>query len=123
MQRKGWYLVAYDIACPRRLVKVHRLLKREGIAAQKSLFLVNGAEYEIEALMDRIAKVMASKMDDLRAYPISNPSELWTNTENPLAGLPLLYIGVPDQGHRVRQKGADGYPPRGKKIGEAGKRG
>ena len=34
------YLIAYDIADPKRLVKVHRTLKRQGLPVQYSVFTV-----------------------------------------------------------------------------------
>ncbi len=94
MKRKGWYLVAYDIANPRRLSKIHRMLKNEGIAVQKSLFLVQGTESCVNKLLDRIASIMALCKDDLRAYPIMHPGKIWTNGPNPLADFPVLYYGT-----------------------------
>ena len=90
MKRKGWYLVAYDIANPRRLVKVHNVLKKEGLAVQKSLFFVQGTETGMNKLLDRIGSIMALKEDDLRAYPVSHPGKVWTNGPNPLADFPVL---------------------------------
>ena len=98
MKRKGWHLVAYDIANPRRLVRIHNLLKKEGLAVQKSLFLVQGTETRINKLLDRIASIMVLKEDDLRAYPITHPREVWTNGPNPLANFPVLHIGMEKKG-------------------------
>jgi len=94
MKRKGWYLVAYDIANPSRLSKIHRKLKSEGLAVQRSLFLVQGTEFRINRLLDRIASIMLLREDDLRAYPIMHPSKIWTNGPNPLADFPVLYYGT-----------------------------
>jgi len=92
MQRKGWYIVSYDIACPRRLLRVQRTIKGEGIAAQRSVFLVHGTEHDINDLLDRLAKMIVDREDDLRGYPIRDPADLWTSGPNPLAGFPLLYL-------------------------------
>ena len=89
MKRKGWYLVVYDIADPKRLVRIHGLLKQEGMAAQRSAFFVDGTEDRINGLLDRLAKIMAPKEDDLRAYPIIHPKKVWTNGHNPLADFPV----------------------------------
>ena len=40
MTRTSWWIVAYDIASPRRLVRVHRFLKQRGLATQYSVFTV-----------------------------------------------------------------------------------
>ena len=94
MKRKGWYLVAYDIANPSRLSKIHRKLKSEGLAVQKSLFLVQGTEFRINQLLDHIASLMTLRKDDLRAYPIMHPSKIWTNGLNPMADFPALHFGT-----------------------------
>ncbi|QGU32112.1 CRISPR-associated endonuclease Cas2 [Thermochromatium tepidum] len=77
MSQCGWYLLAYDIADPRRLQRLHRAVRREGIALQRSVFLVQGTESAIEALIDRLEALMDVAEDDLRAYPVAAPSALW----------------------------------------------
>ncbi|QTA81767.1 CRISPR-associated endonuclease Cas2 [Desulfonema limicola] len=93
MDRRSWYMMAYDIADPRRLAKIHRQIKKDGIAAQKSVFFVHGTEKDIESLMDRIGNIMKMNEDDLRAYPITKPADIWTNVPNPLAEIPTVYFG------------------------------
>ena len=89
MKRKGWYLIGYDIADPKRLKKIHKQLKNDGIAVQKSLFFVQGNEDKIIHLMKILSKKMDLSVDDLRAYPITDPKEVWTNNKNPLADYPV----------------------------------
>ncbi|MEZ4529139.1 MAG: CRISPR-associated endonuclease Cas2 [Desulfobacterales bacterium] len=93
MHRQGWYIMAYDIADPRRLARVHRQMKKEGIAAQKSVFFIRGTEPDISAFMDRIADLMKCSEDDLRAYPITRPADVWTNGPNPLSEIPAVHFG------------------------------
>ncbi|QTA90419.1 CRISPR-associated endonuclease Cas2 [Desulfonema magnum] len=90
MERKGWYMVVYDIANPRRLGKVHRLLKKQGISAQKSVFFVKGTASWVNQLLDELVSVMAVKEDDLRAYPVSHPREVWATGPNPLTDFPVV---------------------------------
>jgi len=92
MHRHGWYLVAYDVASPRRLAKTYRILKNYGMALQKSVFIVHGTESAIEKLLDKLLSVMSAKEDDLRAYPIRKAGDLWTSGVNPLANFPLCHI-------------------------------
>ena len=40
MSETLWYLVVYDVSHPRRLRRLHRKIRREGVALQKSVFLV-----------------------------------------------------------------------------------
>jgi CRISPR-associated protein Cas2 len=93
MKRKGWYLVTYDIANHKRLAKVHRVLKKEGIPAQKSVFFVFATEKQVNDILDRVAKEMRLSEDDLRAYPVTQPENVWTNKTNPLSEFPILHVG------------------------------
>lgn len=90
MKREGWYLVAYDIADNRRLQRIHRYLKKYGVAAQKSVFFVQGSEDRVNRLLDEVAEMMVLKEDDLRAYPILHPSKVWSSGTNPMAQFPVV---------------------------------
>lgn len=93
MLRKGWYLVTYDITDNKRLIKVHRFLKKEGLAAQKSVFFVFGTENRIEDILDEITAIISPSKDDLRAYPITCPDDVWTSRTNPIGDFPMIYYG------------------------------
>jgi len=77
MDNPGWYLVAYDIADPKRLQRMHRRLRRDGLSMQKSVFLVQRSQRGIGQLMDELEDLMHRREDDLRAYPIPDPGEIW----------------------------------------------
>lgn len=77
MQHPGWYLIAYDIAHPRRLQRLHRALRAEALAMQESVFLVQGTQAEVDGLLDRLETLIDPHADDLRAYPIGAPATLW----------------------------------------------
>lgn len=86
MQLPGWYLIAYDIAHPRRLQRLHRVLRAEALAVQESLFLVQGTLAEIEGLLDRLEAMMDVRDDDLRAYPVGEPASLWISGQGVIHG-------------------------------------
>ena len=94
MEHKGWYLVAYDISNPSRLGKVHRMLKKTGLSMQNSLFLVHRTDKRMKRLVDKLSTVINPKEDDLRAYPIKNPKEIWTNEMRQTEYLPGIFSGV-----------------------------
>ena len=94
MEKSGWYLIGYDIACPRRLARVHRFLKKEGLAVQKSLFFIDADQRQLACLFKGLANIIKAAEDDIRAYPISHPSRVWMSG-GPLARFPLLTVGHP----------------------------
>jgi CRISPR-associated endonuclease Cas2 len=92
MGRSGWYMLCYDIADIRRLGKVHRIMKKHGIAAQRSVFFVQGTEKEMNQLLDLIGRELKPKEDDIRAYPVESPKKVWT-TGGVLEAFPLVMAG------------------------------
>lgn len=64
----GQWLIAYDIACPRRLARVHRLLKSWGLPAQYSVFLVIATRDAIDRLVGELAPLLHPRQDDVRIY-------------------------------------------------------
>lgn len=92
MDQGSWYLLAYDIADPRRLQRVHRCLSRTGIWVQRSVFFVFATPAGLAALLDEVEGLMHKREDDLRAYPITHPGELWFQGRQVIAG-PLLRPG------------------------------
>lgn len=101
MDERGWYLLVYDIADPRRLQRVHRRLCRSGLPLQESVFAVFTSIRGLAELLDELQELMHKREDDLRAYPIAHPGEIWFQgrcaVEGPLlapAGAPALPPGV-----------------------------
>jgi CRISPR-associated protein Cas2 len=73
---KTW-LVAYDIRHPRRLRRVHRRLKREGLAAQHSAFCVQAASAGLDALLEHVRQEIDEHADDVRAYHVPAHCRVW----------------------------------------------
>lgn len=69
------YIVAYDIANPKRLGRVHRLMVKRGIPLQYSVFLVHGNKRRLRDLMTELAGVIDERRDDIRAYPLPRHPE------------------------------------------------
>jgi CRISPR-associated protein Cas2 len=70
------WLVTYDIADPRRLLRVHRALKKEGTPMQYSVFWVQASRLRMEAIMAQLAGLIDKREDDVRSYPI--PLNAWS---------------------------------------------
>ncbi len=69
------WLVSYDIADPKRLLRVHRALKKEGIPMQYSVFWIQASRVHMGAIMAQLAMLIDKREDDVRAYPI--PTNVW----------------------------------------------
>jgi len=94
MGRSGWYMLCYDICSPKRLGRIHRLLKKQGIAAQRSVFFVQSTQKQMDCLLDQIAREIKPREDDIRAYPVESPKKVWT-TGGVLEAFPLIMGGRP----------------------------
>jgi len=71
---KSNYLVCYDIANPKRLNRVCRLMKGMGLHIQYSVFLSKLTWHELKELKDMIRLLIKKEEDDVRIYPL--PAEI-----------------------------------------------
>jgi len=90
MKHSNWHMIVYDIADEKRLRKVHRILAKEGLPVQQSVFFFSGSSNNVNSILDSIASEMSLKDDDLRAYPVSHPGNVWTTTGGVLESSPLV---------------------------------
>jgi len=89
MKSPGWYMIVYDISDKKRLNKIYRIIKKHGLYAQKSVYFYYGNEKQVNILLNKIAKIMNLIEDDLRAYPVSSPSDIWT-TGGVIENFPII---------------------------------
>lgn len=80
---KSW-IVAYDIADPRRLRKVHRLMQKYGVPMQYSAFNVVLSDPQMTALLDELQALIDDRADDVRAYHLPASCKVWTAGSAPL---------------------------------------
>lgn len=73
---KTW-LVAYDVREPRRLLRLHRCLKREGTAVQYSAFCVEADDDSLGALLAQVQCLIDERVDDVRAYHVPAHCRVW----------------------------------------------
>ena len=99
MAKPGWYLIAYDIADPRRLQRVHRLLKRHALPVQESVFFFRGHEGRMCRVLDEVAELMNLREDDLRAWPVDALGAAWMYG----AGVRTSAMAAPRRGGRLRR--------------------
>lgn len=72
------YLIAYDIADPKRLARIHRILKQEGLPVQYSVFTVVLKRKALLHLLKRIDTLIKQREDDVRCYrlPENSPADI-----------------------------------------------
>lgn len=69
--RPQLHVLAYDISMdPRRLVQVHRMVRRWGFPLQYSVFLIPATPSRMRALLAELAAIIDPRLDDIRIYPL-----------------------------------------------------
>ena len=69
MKRK-LYLIAYDIAEPRRLGAVARYLCKVAYRVQYSVFVAQLSQPQLLLLLSDLKEIIDPDQDDIRAYPL-----------------------------------------------------
>ena len=72
------WIVTYDIADPRRLARLFKFLKKQGVPVQYSVFLVEASAVKMGSLIVQISKMVDADADDVRAYRL--PENTWKVT-------------------------------------------
>lgn len=72
------YLLCYDIADPKRLGRVHKIATENGQPIQYSVFLIYKTDEQLDQLVKELTREIEPKEDDIRIYPLNNPSTATT---------------------------------------------
>lgn len=67
---KAAYLIAYDITSPKRLNRVARYLKQEGIRIQYSVFWATLTWPQLARVKANLSRLIDEERDDVRIYPL-----------------------------------------------------
>lgn len=62
------WILAYDIACPRRGSAVLRFLKKQGLPLQYSVFVVEASAAQLQKILLQLEELIDPARDDVRAY-------------------------------------------------------
>lgn len=71
------YLICYDIRDPKRLLRVHRFLRNEGMPVQYSVFTAALTARELRRLLGGLKFIMDERRDDIRVYPLPSKPVRW----------------------------------------------
>jgi CRISPR-associated protein Cas2 len=75
-QTRSW-LIAYDVASPRRLKRVHRKLREHAVPVQYSVFVARCSAAKLGDIRVLVAQLIDKREDDVRFYPIPEPAQLF----------------------------------------------
>lgn len=70
--RKRRFLICYDIADPKRLVRMHRLLSKHALPVQYSVFMMHTHVLKLESLLGELETIIKQTEDDVRVYTLSD---------------------------------------------------
>jgi len=76
-RQKNMYLICYDIADPKRLYRVHRILIKQGVPVQYSVFTVLMTRPALLTLLEQLQAVIDEYEDDVRCYRLPSQIEVW----------------------------------------------
>lgn len=82
------FLLTYDIASPKRLIRLHRALKKRAMPIQYSVFLGRFSRAGLQEVEEVIRAIIHPKQDDVRIYPL--PAHSWRTC----LGRPVLPAGI-----------------------------
>jgi CRISPR-associated protein Cas2 len=71
------WLLAHDIRDKRRLQRVWRFLRKEGVRLQYSVYLLAGTRDQVEAIIERLRGLIDESADDVRLYPLTENTRIW----------------------------------------------
>jgi CRISPR-associated protein Cas2 len=63
-------IVAYDIASPRRIARIAKIIKDYGVRVQKSIFEVTVSDFLLAEMKERIEEVIVPENDGVKYYPV-----------------------------------------------------
>lgn len=69
------WLICYDIRAPRRIHKVHRYLRGQGLHLQYSVFAARLNERQLRNLLSQLTSRIDWQEDDVRIYPVPSVCE------------------------------------------------
>ena len=78
------FIIAYDIADPRRLTRIHRMLKRLAMPLQYSVFYAQMSDHQRDKLARLLENEIQPKEDDIRIYPLPRHYNVQYLGEDPM---------------------------------------
>jgi CRISPR-associated protein Cas2 len=90
------FLIAYDIADPKRLREVAKHLESVGRRVQKSVFIYTGSRRDLEAIIGTAIQFIEPSLDRIQAWPIRTSTKacrIDAGNALPETGVALVMLG------------------------------
>jgi CRISPR-associated protein Cas2 len=71
------WLLAHDIRDPRRLQRVWRYLRQEGVRLQYSVYVIPGTRHHVQGVLEHLRTLIDERADDVRLYPLNENTRIW----------------------------------------------
>ncbi|GBD36828.1 CRISPR-associated endoribonuclease Cas2 [bacterium HR36] len=71
-----YFLVAYDIADPRRLQRVARFMERRALRCQKSVFLYQGDLQGVDRMLNEVVRLLNVQEDIVQVWQLARGQPL-----------------------------------------------
>jgi len=97
------WLLAYDIACPRRGRRMHYRLKKRALFVQESVAVLRMPNDDLEALLEQLESQLDDKQDDLRVYRVDWPDGAWMAGPDARGSLVLPTTPMPTKERRKQR--------------------
>ncbi len=78
IQQRMPFLLCYDIADPKRLQKINRVIKNHAVPIQYSVFLGRFTNKELKVLLSKLGGLIKNREDDIRIYPLNKHPNIQT---------------------------------------------
>ncbi|TIH11476.1 CRISPR-associated endonuclease Cas2 [Marinifilum sp. JC120] len=79
MYKKQWFVITYDIADPKRLVKVFKYLKQFALHEQRSVFTAHLTEKQKKHTARRLRSMIDEREDTVWICPARSANDIWLN--------------------------------------------
>lgn len=71
------WLLAHDIRNLKRLSRVYRLLNKEGLRLQFSVYVIACTREKLENILEKLRELINSDEDDIRIYALTSQTKMW----------------------------------------------
>ena len=92
------FVIAYDIANPRRLRRVAKRLEQSAVRVQQSVFVFHGTRRDLDAIKGDLLALIDIAEDRLQSWPAHDPPGIVSWTAGvALPGRSICVVLCPDQ--------------------------